>query len=492
MEDEKKDSLFACHADIFQILRCETTWRPGSSLKIPLNVALDVTVVDTTVPSLHGDPKDLRRMRGVRPGGRMVDSRGGADSEDASNVANERGEDAAGEGDTDRSEGAGVWEEEIADPADEWHQSCNLVVLDNLFDEPLRASIYEYLTDARLREDLPPSAYPAKWERLTSDGVGLPLSWGVTDALLDGLAAQPAVREVLARVAALYPDHHLALQPAQEVFAPRDAAAGAAGAGAAAGVTIAGVGAAEAGAAKGERAVGSAVPAVPGATVAPRSGATTADGDAGASTASATHSAYATHNCAQFVANAPVCGDSFDWHHDADPCSFPADCEWVRRFGSYLNHTPGKPLFFTLLLYLNSHWRRNWYVEGPSPHSLSVLPVAPSLLLHTTHFHPSLRLFSIPSPAPPHRDAETLFLDPDSATGVFVRPMPYRAVLMDMDMTHRVSAPSALCGGRPRYSLAIKVGLGLARHVACCLATLFFVCDSCISYLRSAPGSPPS
>ena len=53
-------------------------------------------------------------------------------------------------------------------------------------------------------------------------------------------------------------------------------------------------------------------------------------------------------------------------------------------------------------------------------------------------------------------DAETLFLDGASGTGAFVRPWPGRLVLMDQDVTHRVSPPSHLAR-RPRYSLVWKL-----------------------------------
>lgn len=132
---------------------------------------------------------------------------------------------------------------------------------------------------------------------------------------------------------------------------------------------------------------------------------------------------YRTYACMPFVANAPMYGDTFSWHHDADPCSFPDDCEWVRRFGHYINHTPGKPLFVTMLVYINSQWWRNW-------------------------------------------DSETLFLDPSTDCGVFVRPKAYRIVLMDQDMTHRVSTPSAIAK-RPRYSIAVKVSVTKCESLAC-------------------------
>ncbi len=69
---------------------------------------------------------------------------------------------------------------------------------------------------------------------------------------------------------------------------------------------------------------------------------------------------------------------------------------------------PGKPLFFSVLVYLNASWPRNL-------------------------------------------DAETLFLDTSSDTGIVVRPRPGRVVLMDQDILHRLSAPS-LAAKTPRYS----------------------------------------
>lgn len=67
---------------------------------------------------------------------------------------------------------------------------------------------------------------------------------------------------------------------------------------------------------------------------------------------------------------------------------------------------PGMPLFTTLLIYLDAEWRREW-------------------------------------------DAETLFLDAPTGTGVFVRPRGGRAVMMDQDVTHRISTPSQVRHGHP-------------------------------------------
>lgn len=78
-------------------------------------------------------------------------------------------------------------------------------------------------------------------------------------------------------------------------------------------------------------------------------------------------------------------------------------------------HTqPGKPLFVSMLLYLNRSW-------------------APEL------------------------HAETLFVDPDSGTGVFVQPRAGRVVLMDQDVPHRIGAASPMAGDQPRFSLVWKL-----------------------------------
>ena len=80
----------------------------------------------------------------------------------------------------------------------------------------------------------------------------------------------------------------------------------------------------------------------------------------------------------------------------------------------------GKPRLVSMLLYLNSTW-----------------PLA--------------------------NGGETVFLDSASDTGVAVRPRPGRVVLMDQDVLHRVSAPSA-AAKRPRYSLVWKLALLPAAH----------------------------
>lgn len=124
---------------------------------------------------------------------------------------------------------------------------------------------------------------------------------------------------------------------------------------------------------------------------------------------------HAASACGRCVANAAVAGDAFTWHVDADPSSLPASSRVVRELGEYSNRDRGKPLWASALLYLDAPW-------------------------------------------PEAYDAETLFLDPPTGTGVFVRPRRGRLVLMDQDVTHRMSPPSAQAG-RPRYSLVLKLVL---------------------------------
>ena len=81
----------------------------------------------------------------------------------------------------------------------------------------------------------------------------------------------------------------------------------------------------------------------------------------------------------------------------------------------FLCRAQGKPLLVSLIIYLNESWNLDF-------------------------------------------DAETLFLDPATGTGVFVRPQPGRCVLMDADVLHRLSPPSR-SAGRPRYSLVWKLAL---------------------------------
>lgn len=134
---------------------------------------------------------------------------------------------------------------------------------------------------------------------------------------------------------------------------------------------------------------------------------------------SAANGAVAT--CTQFVGNATVPGDSYQWHVDADPLLLRPEAHG-RDLAGYANGAPGRPLLVSMLLYLNPEWRASW-------------------------------------------DAETLFRDPERSAGVLVQPIPGRVVLMAQDVVHRASAPSARAPC-PRYSLVWKLAFlgGPQRH----------------------------
>ena len=56
-----------------------------------------------------------------------------------------------------------------------------------------------------------------------------------------------------------------------------------------------------------------------------------------------------------------------------------------------------------------------------------------------------------------------------TGVGLVVRPKRGRAVLMDQDVLHRVSAPSAAAGGRPRYSLVWKLVPSISSIASLCI-----------------------
>ncbi|BDA51114.1 hypothetical protein COCOBI_17-3340 [Coccomyxa sp. Obi] len=273
---------------------------------------------------------------------------------------------------------------------------AHVVVLDNFFGEPERTALLEHLTAPGWDHSQGPP--PDKWERETADGAGAAKTWGLHDDVLAELADAPipAMLEIHSRLARLYPEVDIAHMPAEHMQAPaysfaaeyarcmrRHSAAEQAG--------------------------------LEGDITTPR---VNCAGDPLPEEAAF---------CAQFVGNAPVAGDTYTWHVDADPSTLP-DSRWTELFGDYVNGEPGRPLLVSLLLYLDDAWPRDWA-------------------------------------------AETLFLDSQTDVGLVVRPKRYRAVLMDQDVLHRVSAPSAAAGGRPRYSLVWKLAfLPKAGDQACCLA----------------------
>lgn len=282
----------------------------------------------------------------------------------------------------------------------------HIAVLDNFIDDATRRELLHFLTGI---EDAPPQAEAAlaetvdvpaqaprenslpqdRWERRTADMAGGAPTWGLKQQLLEELAAgrPPAVLEVQSRLCKLYPEYDVAHMPSAAIQ-------GSSG-------TLA---------AHATEESGDVSDPVPKRCKVDRPASNAASVD-----------------CSAFLANAAVEGDTFRYHVDADPTSFPSG-PWTEAYGDYFNGEPGRPLLISLLLYLDDQWDRDWA-------------------------------------------ADTLFLDGDSDTGVFVRPRPGRAVLMDQDVLHRVSAPSAPAGGRPRVSLVWKlVMLPRDARTACCLA----------------------
>lgn len=68
-------------------------------------------------------------------------------------------------------------------------------------------------------------------------------------------------------------------------------------------------------------------------------------------------------DCCALLANAPVHGDHYEWHVDADPLTLP-ECPWRREFGDYCNRDQGMPLLVSLLLYLvDDAWDRDMHAE---------------------------------------------------------------------------------------------------------------------------------
>ena len=117
------------------------------------------------------------------------------------------------------------------------------------------------------------------------------------------------------------------------------------------------------------------------------------------------------------TANAPIFGDTFNYHVDGDPNVTPPS-PWTDIYGRYPNRMVGKPRFVSCLLYLNDEWNGNEW------------------------------------------GAPTRFLDPPTDTYYEVYPKPGRCVIMDQDCSHTVVAPNESAGEkRPRYSLVWKLVL---------------------------------
>eukprot|EP00879_Flechtneria_rotunda_P012225 GHRR01012767.1.p1 GENE.GHRR01012767.1~~GHRR01012767.1.p1 ORF type:complete len:420 (+),score=129.30 GHRR01012767.1:107-1366(+) len=329
----------------------------------------------------------------------------------------------------------------------------HLVVLDNFIDEPTRLQLLDYLTEPGWYYADPPAS---KWSRSTSDADEKPETWGLHSSILQQFAAQdlPAKLEVQTRLCMLYPDMIIAHMPTKYIQMglanARDSAEGE-----------------EVCVAHGYDAKSPSQQQPQGQQYRQHEeqphnqhwghqqhpqqqqvpeqqehqqhrqhqqqpqGSQSAEQAPQQATAQQHHQQHretamqqAAGDCSFVLANAAVYGDTFTWHVDADPMSFAVSSPWVQQYGLYCNREPDMPLFATLLLYLDADWPLDY-------------------------------------------NAETLFLDSMTDTGIFVRPKRYRAVLMDQDIVHRLSTPSA-SAGRPRYSLVWKVVMWPKQQGAAC------------------------
>ncbi|KAI3427134.1 hypothetical protein D9Q98_007071 [Chlorella vulgaris] len=238
----------------------------------------------------------------------------------------------------------------------------------------------------------------ARWEQRTTDMAGGAATWGVKQHVLQELAEGrlPALREVHARLCKLYPECDIAHLPTDAIqLAPSPHVLHSKQEGKEVQHNVKQQ--------QQQQQRQQAEQEVPlplakrrkqGSEPPPPATEHCIEGTAAAA-AGGCSSRHGPVDCSCFVANAAVAGDSFSYHVDADPTSFPDGSPW-------------------------NEWRREW-------------------------------------------GAETLLLDGQTDGGVFVAPRPCRAVLLDQDILHRVSAPSAAAGNRPRFSLVWKLAL-LPRH----------------------------
>lgn len=135
-----------------------------------------------------------------------------------------------------------------------------------------------------------------------------------------------------------------------------------------------------------------------------------------------------------------ACGLTSAPHTDAIVEDFVVDLLMLRhRYGDYVNGERGKPLFVSLVLYLDEEWRREW--DAGVLRFLQHMPKPPI----RTHDRRNLRILRLAN----RFATETLFLNQSSGIGLFVQPRPGRVALLHQDVQHRLSTPSILAR-RPR------------------------------------------
>ena len=223
----------------------------------------------------------------------------------------------------------------------------HVVVMDNFIGEAERLSLLDFMTEPDWDHDSGPP--DDKWERETADGADMPKTWGLKDSVLQELAKGnlPAMQEVHARLAKLYPDYIVSHMPSNIIQQPPPSCD------------------LESEAPENyccmsewdefERRMSREMKArKQGSSQTPATAAAAAGQSSSSnqhaqqeSTASvdcnqqAQEESAPSVDCNQFVGNAAVYGDDYSWHVDADPSAFPPS-PWTVAFGHYCNGEPGK------------------------------------------------------------------------------------------------------------------------------------------------------
>ena len=293
------------------------------------------------------------------------------------------------------------------------HFGRNLLLFMFLVDLRRMCLLYKYtfvffmstcLAPAHRRPSIQERHLARNWEQRCVDFAGAPPTWGLKAEVLRRLRDEPPppVQRLQARLQALYPEYHLAFMPGAGLADEEDEEGGT--------------------------------------------------------------------PLSSFVGNAVVAGQHCDWHQDMDPACLPPMSPWVQQHSWYYNREVrrdrkkkghrvqcihrgglGNMLFLVIIIwdvctsisYTKQHVRHTAckYQRVPQPGK----PLFVSMLLYLN------RTWA------PELHAETLFVDPDSGTGVFVQPRPGRVVLMDQDVPHRIGAASPTAGDQPRFSLVWKL-----------------------------------
>lgn len=226
----------------------------------------------------------------------------------------------------------------------------HVVVLDDFFDEPIRAGLLDMLTEAGWDDAQGPPTH--KWERQTADGAGLPRTWGLRDEVLQQLADSSswAMKEVHSRLCKLYPDVDIAHMPSEHIQADsssRDTQSEHSHPDTDSAQRLPGHNASKLSqrdppAEHSQSAMGASdtLQHCPSEALAHAESDAGAPGHPASDAGAPGHVEIAGVHCDKFVGNAAVHGDDYTWHIDADPAALPPS-PWTKLYGDYCNGQPG-------------------------------------------------------------------------------------------------------------------------------------------------------